>query len=391
MNCIGFYKLIVTTTTFLVIGVLIVGCHSSSAPTLSPTITATTESQPEEIVLTMGSWRTDDVEQMNFILSQFNLSHPTIKVTFDPTPATQYDVALRAQLEQGTAPDLFYLRSFAVSRSLYDQGYLEPLDNLAGLAESFTPDMIAPWATDEGIPYGVPFIATSHGIYYNKDIFTQLALEVPVTWDDLLETAQMIKDADIIPFANASGSEWSIAEIVFMKIAPNFIGGREGRMAYLSGERCFNDAHIIAAFQAVADLAPYLPENQDLLLYADSLQFFIQGKAAMWLGGSWDIPLFESQIPDFAWSVFAPPPPAGQSGFIAFHLDAGLGLNAASSHKAEAREFLTWVTSPELAVLLGNALPGFFPMHTSPPLLASEHANDFLALNVGRGTDVRFA
>jgi raffinose/stachyose/melibiose transport system substrate-binding protein len=250
--------------------------------------------------------------------------------------------------------------------------------------------MRAPWATDDGKPYGVPFIATSHGIYYNMDLFNQLNLKVPTTWEELLATAQTIKDSGTTPFANASGDAWTMAELVFMNLAPNFIGGREGRMEYLTGKRCFNDSHIVAVFQAAKDLAPFLPENQNLLTYADSLQLFIQGKAAMWMGGSWDIPFFNAQNPDFTWGVFAVPPPAGQPGYITFQLDAGMGLNAASQHKEEARLFLEWMTTPEFGALLGNELPGFFPMQTEAPVLADPHANAFLALNEGRGTDVRF-
>ena len=376
---------------FLLFNLMIPGCTPSlrPKPTIEPTARPT--DTPKEVVLKIGSWRTDDVEEMNRLWAIFHEQHPHIIIEYDPTPATQYDAALEAQLEEGIAPDLFYLRSYGVSRHLYEKGYLAPLGDVLDLENSFAPAMLAPWTTEEGNPYGVPFIATSHGIYYNKDIFEELNLPIPATWEEFLTTAQTIQDAEITPFANTSGSQWTIAEIVFMNLAPNFIGGREGRMAYLSGERCFNDPHMVAAFEAVEDLAPHLPENQDLLDYADSLQIFMQGKAAMWLGGSWDIPYFESQDPNFAWSVFAPPPPAGQPAYITFHLDAGMGLNANSQHKEEALEVLAWMTSPEFGALLGNELPGFFPMHKQAPQLKNEHANTFLTLNQDRGTDVRFA
>jgi ABC-type glycerol-3-phosphate transport system substrate-binding protein len=104
--------------------------------------------------------------------------------------------------------------------------------------------------------------------------------------------------AAIPPLLTPSGDEWTIAEIVFMNLAPNFIGGREGRLEYLSGERCFNDENAVAAFQAVADIAPYLPAGQEALTYYDSQQLFLMGEAAMWFGGSWDIPFFESENPD---------------------------------------------------------------------------------------------
>ncbi len=375
----------------LVIYVLSTGCQPTPGPEIAATPTVSPTEAPEDVVLTMGSWRPDDVEQMNRILAEFHAKYPHITIRFDPTSPPEYDAALEAQLEGGTAPDLFYLRSYTVSRQLFEKGYLEPLDDLPGLKENFEPAMRAPWATDDGQPYGVPFIATSHGVYYNVDLFEELELAVPTTWEGLLDTARAIQDAGITPFANASGDEWTIAEIVFMNLAPNFIGGREGRLKYLSGERCFNDPHVVAAFQAVKDIAPFLPDNQALLTYYDSQQLFLQGQAAMWLGGSWDIPFFEAENPDFKWSVFAPPPPAGQPAHVTFHLDAGMGLNAASAYKAEAEQFLKWMTTPEFGALLGNELPGFFPMHTDVPELENEHANTFLALNRGRGTDVRFA
>jgi raffinose/stachyose/melibiose transport system substrate-binding protein len=345
----------------------------------------------ETVALTMGSWRTDDIRQMNALFSAFNRVHPDIRVTFDPTPAPEYNEVLDAQLEGGSAPDLFYLRSFGTSRRLYEKGYLAPLADLPGIQNQFTAATRAPWSTDDGRPYGVPFIATSHGVYYNQDAFKRLGLDIPSTWEAFLETAEKIKAAGLIPLANASGDGWTINEIVFFNLAPNFIGGREGRMAYLKGERCFNDGRMISAFGALRDLAPYLPKNQTLLRYTDSLQLFLQGKAVMWLGGSWDIPFFEASRPAFEWSVFAPPPPAGQPPFITFHLDAGMGLNAASPRKKAAKTFLAWMTTPEFGALLGNELPGFFPLHKNVPKLVNAHAQAFLALNQGRGTDVRLA
>ena len=130
----------------LVVSMAATGCNPT--PTTQSTVakTPTPTEQPAEVVLTMGSWRADDVEQMNHILARFHVRYPNITVKFDPIPASQYDAALEAQLEGGTAPDLFYLRSYAVSQSLFEGGYLEPLDDLPGLQESFSPDMLAPWA-----------------------------------------------------------------------------------------------------------------------------------------------------------------------------------------------------------------------------------------------------
>jgi raffinose/stachyose/melibiose transport system substrate-binding protein len=343
----------------------------------------------EEVVLTLGAWRVEDKAQMDRFLADFNAKYPGITVEFEPIQ--NYDDILQAQLESDSAPDLLYLGSFSASRFLFEAGYLEPLQDLPGLDDyNFNPDSRAPWASDDGVPYGVPFMAVSHGIYYNVDIFEQLNLTVPTTWEELLATAQAIRDAGYVPFANSRDHETNV-EDVFMNLAPNFIGGREGREAYLSGERCFDDAHTVAAFQAVADLGPFMQPPRENLTPQGSKRLFLQERSPMLMSGSWDIAFFESQAPGFEWSEFAMPAPAGQPEYITFHPDFSIGLNAASLHKEEAKLFLEWLTSVETARSFANELPGFFPMHNRAPVLDNERANTFLLLNVMRRKDVRWA
>ncbi len=399
------------TGLLLVIILLLAGCAAPAAPAApageaaapaseataeaaAEATTETTEAAPasgEAVELTIGSWRTDDVEQMNKILAKFHEENPNITVKFDPTNPPDYNATLRTQLEGGTAPDLFYLRSFATARQLDDEGFLESLAGVPGLDENYTPESRGPWATAHGTPYGIPFIAVSHGIYYNQDIFDELGIAVPQTWEELLAAAQKIKDGGYTPFANGAGDPWTIAEIVFMNIAPNFIGGYEGRQAYLNGDRCFNDANAVAAFQGIADIAPFFPGGRQALSYYDSQQLFLQGQAAMWLGGSWDIPFFEKEAPDFKWSVFPVPPPAGKDRYVTFHLDAGMGLNSKSAHKEEAKKFLEWMTGEEFASMMANEMPGFFPIRTEAPAVEDAVANAFLSFTQGAGLDIRWA
>lgn len=346
----------------------------------------------DEVTLVLGSWRVDDVEQIESLTAAFHEAYPNINVVFDPTNPPDYNATLQSQFETGNAPDLMYLRSFAVGRGLYDQGFLADLSDVPGLTDAFTEGSLSAWSTEEGVHYGVPLMAVSHGIYYNVDLFNELGLKIPETWEELLAAAQVLKDNDYDAFANASGEPWTIAEIVFMNLAPNYIGGYEGRLAYLKGERCFNDEHAVAAFQAIADLAPYFPEDNSALTYYDSQQIFLLGEAGMWLGGSWDIPFFEGEAPDFEWSVFAvPAPEAQEEEYVSFHVDAAIGMNAATEHPDEARLFLEWMTTPEFAALFGNLLPGFFPLNVQAPTLDNPHADAFLKLNEGRGQDVRWA
>jgi raffinose/stachyose/melibiose transport system substrate-binding protein len=326
---------------------------------------------------------------MEKLLTAFHEAHPNITVSFEPTLNTEYNAALRTSLDTGNAPDLFYVRSFANGRALYDEGFIEPLTDV-GLDQAFTEASLDPWAS-KGVPYALPFIAVSHGIYYNKDIFADKGIEVPETWDDLMAAAQKLDAAGVTPFANASGDEWTMAELLFMNFAPSFIGGRDGRLAYESGDKCLDDAGIVSVFQAMKDVAQYMPDDQSALTYADSQQIWLGGEAAMWIGGSWDIPYFEGEAPSFDWSEFQVPTPTGGVKAVAFHLDAGIGINAASPHKDAAKTLIEWLESDEAAGMMASELPGFFPVQKDPPQIADPHAADFLSWNADSDLDVRFA
>jgi len=345
-----------------------------------------TPTNSDKVTLTLGSWRVEDVEQMNSFLAVFNQQYPNIEVKF--TPFLEFVKMIRFQLKNSIAPDLFYLKSFSRSRPLSEAGYLESLTDLPGL-ENFNLAARNPWIDHNNEQYAIPFMAVSHAIYYNQDLFNKIKLKPPTTWEQLIVVANKIKQAGYIPFANGIKDNLSSSELIFMNLAPNFIGGREGRLKYETGQSCFNDEYVVAAFQAVADIATFLPENPQNIAEEGSRQLFLNEKAAMFMDSSTDIIGFEQA--NFAWDIFATPAPAGQSKYITYHPEFGITINAASKYKQEAKIFLEWLTKPETAELFSNTLPGYFPLHNQQPNLTNEHAKNFLALNTNRGKDVRWS
>jgi len=344
----------------------------------------------EPVKLVMGSWRADDVEQMKGLLAEYSKTHPNVIIEFKPTNPPDYNATLRLQLTSGTGPDLMYARSYATGLQLFNDGFFADVSSIPGLKENFTEGARSPWMTADGKSFAVPFVAVSHGVYYNKDIFNKLGISIPETWEDFLKVCDKIKAAGITPVANSLGDEWDIAEVVFMSIAPNFIGGREGRLAYESGKRPWNDANMVATFQAMKDLVPYLPAGFEALTYNDSNALFATGKAAMYFDGSWTLGTFKD-VP-FQWGVFAPPPPKGKAPQICFHADAGIAMNTKTKYPKEASEFLAWIASKDGATIAAKYLPtGFYPMINVKITIADPHANEMLALNQGRGLDVRLA
>jgi raffinose/stachyose/melibiose transport system substrate-binding protein len=347
------------------------------------------EAASGKAALTMGSWRADDVAQMNNLLAEYKKIQPNVDIQFRPTNPPDYNATLRLQLDGGTGPDLMYARSYATGQELFNAGYFGDCSNIPGVKENFTRSNLAPWLMGDGRAFAVPFAAVSHAVYYNKTIFQKEGLAVPQTWEDFLALCGALASKGYTPLANGVADEWDILEVYFLGMLPNFVGGSLERQKYETGEKKLNDANFIAAFQAMADSAKYLPRGYESVTYNDSQALFNTQQAAMFMDGSWTAGVYADAV--FEWGVFAMPAPRGRSTIVTFHPDMAITWNAKTKYPKECGDFLAWIASREGASAASAALPlGFFPMINFPIQLADSHANEFLALNSGKETDARF-
>jgi raffinose/stachyose/melibiose transport system substrate-binding protein len=341
------------------------------------------------VTLTMGSWRADDVAQMNNLLAEYKKVQPGVEIQFRPTNPPDYNATLRLQLDGGTGPDLMYARSYATGQELFNAGYFGDCSDIPGVKENFILSNLSPWLMPDGRAFAVPFAAVSHAVYYNKTIFQKEGLAVPQTWEDFLALCGTLVSKGYTPLANGVADEWDILEVYFLGMLPNFTGGSLERIKYESGEKKLNDANFIAAFQAMADSAKYLPKGYEAVTYNDSQALFNTQQAAMFMDGSWTAGVYADAV--FEWGVFAMPAPRGKETRITFHPDMAITWNAATKYPQECKDFLAWIASREGATSASAALPlGFFPMINFPVQLADSHANEFLSLNTGKETDARF-
>ena len=376
-------KKITKRTIFIVMVIMIAIIATAAMFTGCPRREAT-----GRVSMTMGSWRADDVVQLNALLAEYrNLTG--VEILFRPTSPPEYNATLRLQLESGTGPDLMYARSYATGQDLFRAGFFGDNTNIPGVMQNFTASNLAPWQMPDGRMFAVPFAAVSHAVYYNKTIFQREGLSVPQTWEDFLALCATLLNRGITPLANGVADEWDILEVFFLAKLPNFIGGAAERQQYETGAMRLNDANWVAAFQATADLARFLPRGWESVTYNDSQALFATQQAAMFMDGSWTAGVYGT-VP-FEWGVFAIPAPRGRNTVIVFHPDMAITYNAASANATEARAFLTWLATRDGATIASRALPlGFFPMINFPIQLDNPHANEFLALNQGRETDARF-
>ena len=74
--------------------------------------------------ITIESWRNDDATiWKEKIIPAFQAKHPDITVEFNPTAPKEYNAALNARLEGGTAGDIITCRPFDASLELFNKEY----------------------------------------------------------------------------------------------------------------------------------------------------------------------------------------------------------------------------------------------------------------------------
>ncbi|NOX35547.1 MAG: extracellular solute-binding protein [Deltaproteobacteria bacterium] len=313
-----------------------------------------------KIKLTFTSWRNDDIEGMERVLAVYNKAHPNVVVEFEPKADTEYDAQLMSSLQTGTGSDVIFLRSFSAGRAVYDGGFLHELNNDIPVLKDFPSSAKKAWSTDDGKIYGVPIFGVTHGVYYHKDIFKKYNLTPPETWDEFIAVCKTLKDHNETVLAQGAMDEWTLYEVVFSGLGPNFYGGEKSRQALIAGKMKLTDAPFIDAFKHIDQLQPFLPRGYQGLDYVSMQQMFAAGRAAMFFGGSWEIGTFRAiGSSDIAWF----PPPVRSKGdrlSYCFHVDAGIGLNKNSKHFKEALEFVKWTATHEYAQLVMKEVPGFY-------------------------------
>lgn len=329
--------------------------------------------------LTIESWRNDDASiWKDKIIPAFQAKYPDIQIEFTPTAPKEYNAALNAKLEGGTAGDLITCRPFDASLELYKKGYLTSVNDIPSI-KNFSDVAKSAWTTDDGkTTFCMPMASVIHGFIYNKDIFKELGLSEPKTEDEFFAVLEKIKaSGKYTPLVMGTNDQWEAATMGFQNIGPNYWKGEEGRKALIDGTQKFTDPQYIAVFKTLAKWAPYLGDGYKAQTYPDSQNLFGLGKGAIYAAGSWDISTFHAQNVNMG--AFKPPLPAGATDcYISDHTDIGIGMNAKSKNPDDAKKFLDWIGSDDFANIYANEVPGFFPLSNAKVSLKDDVAQTFV-------------
>lgn len=95
----------------------------------------------------------------------------------------------------GTAPDVAINVARGQPVNLASRGALMDLSRfteLSSVAERFTDDALVPYSYNGGV-YALPMTQTYQTMFYRTDIFKELGLEIPSTWDEFMDVAAVLQ------------------------------------------------------------------------------------------------------------------------------------------------------------------------------------------------------
>lgn len=128
----------------------------------------------------------------------------------------ELDQEFRTKQPEGFAanPSLYQIGgvSNGTITPLLNQGTIRPLDDLiAEYGQSLRPNQLI---QIDGETMAVAMMVNTQHLMYRSDIFDELGLEVPTTWDGVLEVAGAIREAGVVdyPLGATMASGWNLAQ-----------------------------------------------------------------------------------------------------------------------------------------------------------------------------------
>ncbi|MCD2441486.1 sugar ABC transporter substrate-binding protein [Agromyces sp. SYSU K20354] len=274
----------------------------------------------------------------------------------------------------GTTPDVAETGT-TWTAEFADAGALAPIGDFvdeAGLSDDLVEGLVESGTYEDEL-YGMPWYAGVRSLVYRADIFEELGLEAPTTWDEIVAAGEAVKAAhpDMMPFAVPGDAEFPVYPWVWG--AGGEVATQEGD-EWVSGLDSAESQEGIGFYTGLATEHGFSSAGATTWKETDVLDNFAQGNIAMALMGSWTPAAIVEKNAELE-GKFAATPIPGKDGGIAPSVLGGshLSMFETAENKELAWEFVKLMTTGEFADQWGQQ-SGYFPGQAS--LLAETMESD---------------
>ena len=230
------------------------------------------------------------VEQIN---AEFKKANPGVEIVTESYPDQPYQQKIKIYATAKQLPDVFKYWSFStLLKPLVDGGFVMSLNKADFAKFGYVPGSLESNMYG-GKLYGIPVSADMWVIYYNKKLFKDAGVNtIPTTIEDLEALAPKFKTQGIIPMVTDGKDAWPLS-LTYDVFIERVNGDFSRTQAALDRKAKFTDADFVEGARQYLKFVQSGLFQEDLMVsdYGASRNLFGQGKAAMYLMGSWEMGL----------------------------------------------------------------------------------------------------
>ncbi|MDC4233429.1 ABC transporter substrate-binding protein [Actinomyces sp. B33] len=342
------------TASALVLAAGLTACGSASdTPSADGTTTVSIyiDSDPSSIALWDG------------LVESFNSSHDAIQISYETHPTgSEGDNLVKTRLSTGDMNDMFWYNSGSLLKALSPDTTLIDLSD-QDWAGRVSQNWKQSASTDNGL-YGLPVGASfAFGMLYNKDVYANLGLDIPRSWDEFMANNQKIKDAGITPVIQTYSDTWT-SQLPVLGDAYNVLAADpQWADKYTGNKAKYVDPPAFAGFQHMEDVftAGYMNDDYASATYDDGVKMLAEGTGA-------HFPMLTSNIaaavganyPDADPSIGVFPIPSDDPSINGLTIGTPNGMYIPKTTEGAALqasyEVLAWLAGPEACAVMGLAI-----------------------------------
>ena len=312
----------------------------------------TAEASGDKVTLSIYTQYADDDTKVpyDYAVEQLAEAYPNVELNLI-VQAQDDGQTLKTLAATGQLPDI-YQASTDIINTFRESNQIMVLNDVAQstgfLDKLYDANKDLAYAEDGNI-YAFPFSGQEYVLwYYNKALFAENNLEIPETYDDLLNCIEVFKSKGITPLALFGQEGWNTAA-AYDVIATRYAEG--GIKALDEGKANITDEGYVNAAKKMEELvaAGLYQEDATTTNYDQASEKFLSGQAAMFINGQWYIEDATKALgEDVDWMFYpaedAASYEAGKAVFSGGGSASGFAVNPDSENAqlaAEVAEFIT--------------------------------------------------
>lgn len=296
-----------STRKLLALGLAVSMVFSMGACKKSDTKEQETQAPVKEVELNVMMSFPQYMDQWETYCKQFEAKMEEkgvkVKVNLEMPSSDQYESVLQARISGDDAPDLYTLHSNNIA--VYAKaGNLTDLTDQPLTGKIY--ENVRKTVTVDNKVLAVPIESQAWGVLYNKDIFEKCGLKAPDTLDDLKNVCKVLKENGYAPFMLAFQEQW-----VPQLMTALTIGGKASGEDKDWLERMYKNQASYAEIKDIFDPIDLIIQNGTERPMEEGSEAgsadFANGKAAMYVQGTWAAQTIMTTNPKMNMGVFPLP------------------------------------------------------------------------------------